>query len=842
MHAFARVVVNVPTVSGVFDYHIPEILQGTLSVGCLVTIPFGQQVVQGIVSEIIEESQVPNLKDIIDLLDSHPVVNPHQLKLARWLAEQYYASWADYLLAMIPPGLSQQADTMFSLENSLGLSTNNLTPLQKRLIELLKTRGDLRGRQIDVSIPHQNWRAAAKSLIGHGLLKSRSVLPKPTVNRKMIKTAQIACSPQILEAALPTLAKKSSNALHRRQAILRFLIKEAMPVNVSWVYAETGGNLADLHALEERELILLSESEVWRDPLQGLEYQTDCPPQLTPDQESAWHIIQKNINRIDGTNSQKPILIHGVTGSGKTELYLRAVEEVIQRGQQAIILVPEISLTPQTVRRFVARFPGQVGLIHSRLSPGERYDTWRRARNGDISVVVGPRSALFTPFANPGLIVVDECHDGSYYQGEFRPLYHAVEAALAYGLITSANLLLGSATPSVEMYYRAVQENWHIIKMPTRILAHQEAVKKRIEMLRPGTHAQFTSLSPTAASLPLPFVHIVDMREELKAGNRSLFSHSLQNALTETLQSGLQAILFLNRRGSATYVFCRNCGYVVRCPRCELPLTLHTDTAILLCHTCGYQRQPLTRCPQCNHEQIREYGAGTEKVEQLINQQFPHARVLRWDADTTRQRGAEDILLSHFINHRADILIGTQMLAKGLDMPFVTLVGVVLADVGLNFPDYRASERTFQLLAQVAGRAGRSLLGGKVILQTFQPFHYAIQRAAEHDFEGFYKMELENRARLGYPPFNELVRLETSDLKWEKAKERAESMAVDLMLLYETKHLKGIDVIGPTPAFFSRVSGYYRWQIILRGKGLRELLVSIKKADWKVEVDPPDLL
>lgn len=842
MYAFARVVVNVPSVNGIFDYHIPETLQEQLNIGCLVTVPFGQQVVQGIVAELIEESHVPNLKDIIDILDPHPVVNPHQLELARWMAEQYYASWADCLLAMIPPGLSQQADTLFSLEKTSESPTNNLTPLQKRLIELLATRGDLRGRQIDVAMPRQNWRAAAKSLIGYGWLKSRSVLPKPSVNRKMIKTAQIACSPQIVEAALPTLAKNSSNALFRRQAILRFLIKEAMPVNVSWVYAETGGKLTDLHALEERELILLSESEVWRDPLQSMEYQPDHPPLLTPDQEAAWHIIQKSITQTNNTNSKKPVLIHGVTGSGKTELYLRAVEEVIQLGKQAIILVPEISLTPQTVRRFVARFPGQVGLIHSRLSPGERYDTWRRARNGNISVVVGPRSALFTPFANLGLIVVDECHDGSYYQGDFRPLYHAVEAAIAYGHITSAQLVLGSATPSVDRYYRALQENWHIIKMPTRILAHQEAVKKRIEWLRPGTHAQFTSLSPTAASLPLPFVHIVDMREELKAGNRSLFSHSLQDALTETLQSGLQAILFLNRRGSATYVFCRNCGYVVRCPRCELPLTLHTDTSTLLCHTCGYQRQPLTRCPQCSHEQIREYGAGTEKVEQLVKQQFPHARVLRWDADTVRHRGAEDILLSHFINHRADILIGTQMLAKGLDMPFVTLVGVVLADVGLNFPDYRAGERTFQLLAQVAGRAGRSLLGGRVILQTFQPFHYAIQRAAEHDFEGFYKMELENRARLGYPPFNELVRLEISDSKWEKAKERAESMAAELMEIYESKQLKGIDVIGPTPAFFSRVSGNYRWQIILRGKGLRELLSSMKIADWKVEVNPPDLL
>jgi len=378
--------------------------------------------------------------------------------------------------------------------------------------------------------------------------------------------------------------------------------------------------------------------------------------------------------------------------------------------------------------------------------------------------------------------------------------------------------------------------------MPVRILAHQEAVKHRLQHLPPGARAELTSLSPTATSLPLPFVNVVDMREELKAGNRSLFSQSLQNALAHTLQANLQAILFLNRRGSATYVFCRNCGYVVRCPRCELPLAHHADTGMLLCHTCGYQRQPLTSCPQCNHQQIREYGAGTEKVEQLVKQQFPNARVLRWDADTVRVHGAEDILLSHFINHRADILIGTQMLAKGLDLPYVTLVGVVLADVGLNFPDYRAGERTFQILAQVAGRAGRSLLGGRVILQTFQPFHYAIQRAAEHDFEGFYKQELEYRAHLGYPPFNELIRLETADLAWGKAKERAEAMAAEILDRLIEQNRKDVDVIGPAPAFFSRVSSKYRWQVILRGQNLRDVLGRQKLAEWKVDVNPPDLL
>jgi len=839
MNAIARVVVNVSAVSGVFDYQLPAELMDRVQVGSLVTVPFGSQTVQAIILDLISESPIAELKKVVDLLDEQPVVTAPQIQLADWMAKTYYASITDCLQLMIPPGLSQQSDTLFSLSEENPIP-DGLTELQKRILNLLQKRGPLRGRQLDAAVPRQNWRASIKQLLNRKLIQSRPVLPKPVVNRKMVRTAQINCSPQQVAACQGSLGRAGSPAALRRQAILVFLLNEAMPVNISWVYAQTGGNLADLYYLEERELIILSENEVWRDPLEGVEVEPDSPPVLTIDQQVAWQQIQSQLTI--GIEPFKPILLNGVTGSGKTELYLQATAEMLRQGRQVIVLVPEISLTPQTVRRFVSRFPGQVGLIHSRLSPGERYDTWRRARIGQLSIVVGPRSALFTPFPNLGLIVIDECHDDTYYQNDLQPIYHAVETALALQQISKLTLILGSATPSVEMTYRARHENWVNIFLPNRILAHQDSVRKRLELLHENPPEQLKKIGKTALSLPLPLVTIVDMREELKSGNRSIFSRLLKKSVAEVLNARQQAILFLNRRGYATYIFCRDCGYTATCPRCNLPLASHAVSGQLVCHTCGYSRQPLVSCPKCGSSHIREYGTGTQKVEELVKAEFPQATVLRWDADTTRLKGSEDVLLSHFANHRADILIGTQMLAKGLDLPFVTLVGVVLADVGLNFPDYRAPERTFQLLMQVSGRAGRSLLGGRVVLQTFQPWHYAIQKAANHDLDGFYQQETAYRRQLNYPPFSQLIRLEYRHLDWSKARQAADQLKEEIDDWLEKNQVQDIESIGPAPAFFERVNNYYRWQLLLRGKDLKRIMADLQLGGWKIEVNPPNIL
>ncbi|MBE0697215.1 MAG: primosomal protein N', partial [Anaerolineaceae bacterium] len=461
-----------------------------------------------------------------------------------------------------------------------------------------------------------------------------------------------------------------------------------------------------------------------------------------------------------------------------------------------------------------------------------------------LRVIVGPRSALFTPLPALGLIVLDECHDPAYHQEDTPPNYDAVESAIAYARLAGCMIVLGSATPDISLYYRALKERWSLLQLPVRILAHKKAVEAQIAQLGnslPET-VKVSTEEVSAAALNLPPVKIVDMRQELKAGNRTIFSRELQESIKHVLNNRQQAILFLNRRGTATYVFCRQCGYSLKCPRCDLPLTLHSGEDNLVCHTCNYRRQLPKKCPQCSSPHIRQFGTGTEKVEHDIQELFPGVHTLRWDAETTRQKGAHDFLLQAFMNHQADILIGTQMLAKGLDLPLVTLVGVVLADVGLQLPDYNAGERTFQLLTQVAGRAGRSLLGGKVILQTFQPDHYAIRAASQHDYSGFYRQELEYRKKLHYPPFTRLVRLEYRHADAAQVEAGARAMGLQLARWINEDDHRGTEMIGPVPCFFGKQNNLYRWQIVLRGPGPVNVLRGRSLGDWRVEVDPVSLL
>ena len=564
------------------------------------------------------------------------------------------------------------------------------------------------------------------------------------------------------------------------------------------MYAETGANAGDLEKLSELGYLQLGETEVWRDPLANLKPVFTTAPELTAEQR----LLMDGVHaQIEGKTKREPILIHGVTGSGKTEIYMKAVEEVLAQGKGAFILVPEISLTAQTARRFFARFPGKVGLIHSKLSAGERYDTWRRIRSGVLPIVVGPRSALFSPLPKPGLIVIDECHDHSYHQEDSAPQYHTVAAAMEYAQQTNAVLLLGSATPGIEMLVQFQQRKWPVLSLPNRIASSL-----------PGE-----SVTPATMPPPLPDIEVVDMREELRNGNRSALSTALKNEIGKVLERGEQTILFLNRRGSSSYVFCRDCGFVMRCSRCNTQYTWHAGSAMLICHTCNNQRQMPKTCPSCGGSNIRQFGMGTESLEKLVLEQFPSARTLRWDADTARYKGAHDLILDHFVQHRADILIGTQMLAKGLDLPLVTLVGIVLADLSLHLPDFRAAERTFQLITQVAGRSGRSSLGGKTILQTFEPENYAIRLAAQYNFEEFMKTELDYRKKIGYPPFSRLIRLEFRHSKADILQNQALLAREKLSAWIDEADLRQTDIIGPAPCFYERRSGLYRWQMLLRG-------------------------
>ena len=472
------------------------------------------------------------------------------------------------------------------------------------------------------------------------------------------------------------------------------------------------------------------------------------------------------------------------------------------------MLVPEIALTTQAVLRVAGRFPDRVAIVHSELTMGERYDEWRRIRSGEVDVVIGSRSALFAPLPNPGIIIIDEEHEPAYKQSERRPTYHARDAALVLGSIVNIPVVLGSATPSVESFYLADQGKYRLVELKGRINAE------------------------------LPPVEIVDLRNELHAGNTSIISRRLQEELTKVLERKQQAILFLNRRGAASCVLCRDCGYTVMCDRCDIPMTYHSTERILLCHYCAQQSKVLQFCPQCKSSGIRYFGLGTEKIQETIQRLFPEARLLRWDRDTARNRRAHEQLFDRFANREADIMIGTQMIAKGLDLPGVTLVGVVSADIALGLPDYSTTERAFTLLTQVSGRAGRGREAGHVIIQTFNPQHFCIETASHHDYHTFYELEITSRQLYRYPPFRRFVKFTYSHENRQRCQNEAVLLCEHLNAWIERLGLADTDIVGPAPALMERIRNKYRWQLIVRGPDLHRLLRVLEAPDWDVDIDP----
>lgn len=829
MPVYVQVIVNVPGIEGVFDYHVPEELQRNLETGALVQVPFGRQIAQGIIKAFVSTPQVQKTKPIDSVIDPHPVVTPSQQKLAEWMAKETLSPLSTCYQLMLPPGLSQQVDSLYKLV--IKVPDVPLSPIQRRIVAVMKDKGALRGAQLNRAFPRVDWKSSIRRLLYLGIVQSETYLAAPRVQAKIVRTVHLNIDPSIIDAKLTQIGRPGS-ASDRRKSVLNLLVNHPQGIEATMISMATEANSSDLNKLADAGLVYFGEIESIRDPMESFEKISHDPPDLTEDQRNVW----EKLNSIIGHNKfQKPVLLHGVTGSGKTEMYLRLVKSMINSNKTAIVLVPEISLTPQTVKRFQARFPGKVSIIHSQISEGARFDTWRRIRKGEIKVIVGPRSALFSPMENLGLIIVDECHDGSYFQDDISPRYSAILAAEAYARLNNALIVYGSATPSIEMFYRAKKENWPILNLPLRIFAHLSTVEN-------DNSNKSIPFPQRLTSLPLPEVNIIDMRRELKQGNRSIFSRDLQELLQKTLKVKHQAILFLNRRGSASYVFCRSCGYRLSCPKCDIPLTFHADKNHLLCHHCGYTRLPVNNCPQCKSPQIRQFGLGTERVEQEVAKQFPTAKVLRLDSSVTKQKGIHEILLKQFSERKADILVGTQMLAKGIDFPFVTLVGVILADVGLGLPDFRATERTFQLLTQVAGRAGRSPLGGKVIFQTYQPDDYPIRMAAKHDFSAFYQHELTYRSNLHYPPFTRLIRLEFRHQNPAEAQANAQKMAEKLLFWIREGNFKQTDLIGPVPCFYPKINAVYRWQIILRGPHPTEVLKGKDLDETVVTVDPVTLL
>ena len=551
-----------------------------------------------------------------------------------------------------------------------------------------------------------------------------------------------------------------------------------------------------------------------------------APPLTLPQQAAA-----RRINVAIERRHHIAFLLHGVTGSGKTHVYLEAVERALRVDRQAIILVSEIALTSETVSRFERRFPGRTALLHSRLTPAEHRRAWERVRRGEADVVIGSRSALFAPVRRPGLVILDEEHEWTYKQ-EMSPRYHAREVALWWGQLARAPVVLGSATPDVESFYRAERNRYVLLQLPARFAA--------------GSHPSATPSSWRSGEGPiraLPPVEIVDLRQELKAGNASIFSRRLAEELAGVLHRGEQALLFLNRRGTATCVTCRDCGHVVSCRRCDVPFVYHRSEDALVCHRCNRRRPSPERCPGCGGQRIRFLGLGTQRVEVEVATRFPGARVARWDRDVTTRRGAHEALWRVFGAGEADVLIGTQMIAKALDFPRVTLVGVVLADVGLFLPDFRAGERTFQLLTQTAGRTGRGPLGGRAIVQTYTPEHYAIQAAAGHDYAGFYRREIAFRRAHGYPPIRRLVRLLYSGSGEDRALRATARVRRLIDEEVARQGLSDLDVLGPAPCFVRRARGRERWQILLRGDRFAPLLDRVElPPGWTIDVDPVSLL
>ncbi len=530
------------------------------------------------------------------------------------------------------------------------------------------------------------------------------------------------------------------------------------------------------------------------------------PPELTlsPQQELALAPIRRAIM----WSRAEEFLLFGVTGSGKTEVYLEAIKTALGQGKGAIVLIPEISLTPQTVARFSIHFPDRVAVLHSALTPAERGREWRRVRAGEVDVVVGSRSAIFAPMPNIGVVVVDEEDSSSYKQYDRVPRYQAVEVARRLGRILSVPVVLGSATPRLETYHQALHGNAiTMLRLPTRY-----------------------------GNRPLPPVTVVDLRDELARGNRSPFSSMLSESVGEALEHSGQVILFLNRRGVSSVVLCRTCGEALGCPNCSVSLTLHASAHLCTCHYCGHQLRLPDRCPSCDGRILRALGAGTERVEAEARSLWPEARILRMDRDTVMHRDAHREIYQAFAERRADLLIGTQMVAKGWDLPGVRLVGIVNADIALHFPDFRASEKTFSLLTQVAGRAGRGDEPARVILQTYSPDHPAVLRAVEHDYEGFASTELEARRQLRFPPFTRMVVLTRSAAIEERARTDCEGEAARLRPLGAAV---GVEVLGPSPAFIPKLRSLYRWQISLRGaklEGIREHLPIGR--GWAVDIDP----
>lgn len=759
--ALAKIIVDVPLMQTdqPYSYRIPEEFEGMLEVGMRVHVPFGKgnRLIQGIVlgleSQSDGEEMEQDLKDIAEVLDFSPVLTPEQLWLAEELRKSVFSYKISILKAMLPGFLNSSYDKiLYPLE---GLS-------QEERVRLFGSEDSLAFSSLDLAKQAEMMRLTRKGLLG---------LEYQAVDQKKVKTQSWyeVDHAQLEGVEISTRAKKK---LELRDYLL------SHPESASLASLLESYSREQVNFFVDQGAVTIVQKEVQRSAAYFEGIKASRPLELNPEQRQARDAVVSSIG-----SSQPPFLLQGITGSGKTEVYLQIIQGALDKGKTAILLVPEISLTPQMTERFIARFGDKVAILHSGLSNGEKYDEWRKVERGDAQVVVGARSAIFAPLKNLGVMIIDEEHEAAYKQ-DSNPRYHAREVAILRAQYNQATLVLGSATPSLESRARAGKGVYQHLRLTQRA-------------------------NPLAT---IPEVQVIDFRDYIGQNETSNFTPPLLEAIQDRLVKKEQVVLMLNRRGYSSFVMCRECGTVDTCPNCDISLTLHMDTKTMNCHYCGFSKDIPQVCPNCKSHSIRYYGTGTQKAYDELAELFPQARILRMDVDTTRKKGSHQALLDQFGRGKADILLGTQMIAKGLDFPNVTLVGVLNADTALNLPDFRSSERTFQLLTQVAGRAGRAEKAGQVLIQSYNSQHYAIRFAKDQDYEGFYAYEMGIRRQLGYPPYYFTIGITLSHKKEEEVFKRAyEVMNILRSGLSETS-----PILGPTPKPIARTHNLYHYQILIK--------------------------
>lgn len=765
-----------------YHYVVPESLVAKVAPGIRVIVPFGRsnKSTEAYVLEVLVLENTEGLKEVKEIIDQRPALSGNILKLVSWMKNRYICTYSDVIKTMLPPGTGIKSLAIIKL---LG-NAPGLKPTEKRIIEFLAENGE------ECELEEMKKRTAIKGISRYiSTLKEKGIIEvyeefSPAVREKTVRVAYMTLSKE------EVIEEIESNRIRRIQHIrVLEILMDNEYVGVQDLARFSGVSASVLNTLKKYGYIDFKEIEVSRDPYNRRCIEKTQPMEPTLEQKQVLDTLQEQMD----LGRFHEALLHGVTGSGKTEVYLQLIQHCIKNHKQAIVLVPEISLTPQMVERFKGRFGDDVAVLHSRMSLGERYDQWRLIRDGRIKVTVGARSAIFAPFRKLGIVIIDEEHENSY-KSEITPKYHAVDVARERCRIDEALLLCGSATPSVESYYRALQGESQLLEMKLR-----------------------------ANHMLLPEVTLVDMRKELDRGNRSIFSKKLAEEMKYNIQEKEQTILFLNRRGYASFVMCRSCGFTLICPDCNVSMTYHAHDDRVICHYCGYTVKSPQSCPKCKSSYIRHFGTGTQKVEEEVRKQFPESSIVRMDMDTTTGKNSHEEILRTFREKNINVMVGTQMIAKGHDFPKVTLVGVMAADSMLNTGDYRASERTFQLITQVAGRAGRGELSGRVVIQSYNTEDFSITSACKHDYDSFYNQEIRLREKLCYPPFTNIAAVVLSG-------------PYDRGVFIRSKEVKGLlesgfsaggsdaDILGPSRAPLSKIKNKYRWRIVIKCKNMDKMI------------------